>query len=398
MAQSAEITLLRESKRNIIEGFEGAIDIWRHEALKRGVEFMLDHLSRHGAGLWLLERASGGRIEDPRLATSIGSVAVAGPIGLAPGWDKPGRTLAAWNAMGAKHGAVGGVVYWGQPGNPMPRLYTFDQRLGDGGTEISLNSYGFAAPRHEKVVSNLRRQKDAGLIGADVDFPVIVQATLNKEMYQPGNLAHAAHWLAATVRAVKDVADIISLGLSSPNTQGMREAQRNKDFIFGCVDAAIEAAGGKPVVYKGDGDGGESRLNLFCELVVKYGVIMELINTTGKPELKAKYGAENLPGGLAGGDPDYQDMAVAAVRYVFEQTGAEIIGTGGVGVGKPGQAIRLLRAGARVLGVNTGIRRHGAKIMTTVEQEIIDFLDTLPDGQNTLQHIIGADTTRGALA
>ena len=398
MSMSPEITLMHETARNIQEGLRGATDVWRHEGLKRGVEFVLDHLSRRESGLWLLEQASGGSIVDDRLATSIGGLALEGPMGVAPGWDKPGRTMAAWHAMGARHGTPGAVVFWGQPGNRMPRLHTFTRYIGDHGNEVSLNSYGFYAPRREKVIYNLERQREAGLVGKENGMPIIVQVTLNKEMYDEEHKDHIPHWLAATIKAVLPVADGISLGLSSPNTKGMRIAQDDEKFVVNCVKVALDVADGKPVVYKGDADGGEPRFDIYCRLIDEFGIIMELINTTGKREIKAKYGVENLPGGLAGGDPDYQQMAVDAVRYVYEQTGGEIIGVGGIGVGRTGQAIRLLRAGARALGVNTGIRKRGAKIMTSTEREIIDHLDTLPPGRDTLQHVIGADTKRGATA
>ncbi len=60
-----------------------------------------------------------------------------------------------------------------------------------------------------------------------------------------------------------------------------------------------------------------------------------------------------------------------------------------------GKPVRLLRAGASAIGVNTAVRSLGVKTMTTIDREVIANLDTLPLGQDTLQHIIGAETVRG---
>jgi len=394
--ESPDITLMRESARHVSQGLSEVGDIWRHEALKKAVELGLSVVQQSALGRWALEQASGGTIDDERLATSIGSLELAGPIGLAPGWDKPGKTLLAWDAMGARHATAGAVNLWGQPGKRMPRLVTFDTRLGDHGTDKSVNSFGFSSVRWEKAVYNLKKQRETGLIGAPNGMPVIVQVTMNKEMYETENVHQIAHWLGQTVKKVAPVADAISLGLSSFNTDNMRNAQDDPDFVRRNVEAAKNAVPeGMDIIYKGDADGGEKRLDIYSGLVNEFDIIMELINSTGMPRLKAKYGAEDLPGALAGGDTEFQQMAEDAVRYVYEATGGDIIGVGGVGVGRSDQAVRLIRAGASALSVNTGIRSRKAKIMTSTERDLIAHLDTLPPGQDNLRQIIGADTKRG---
>ncbi len=396
MTESPDITLIRESARHLHEGFEQAGDIWRHEGLKKAVELGLSIVQKTELGRWALQKASGGPIEDERLATNIGNIELEGPIGLAPGWDKPGKTLIAWDAMGARHFTAGAVNLWGQPGKRMPRLVTFNSQLGDHGTDKSVNSFGFSSVRWDKAVYNIEKQRDTGLIGLPNGMPVIVQVTMNQEMYEEENVHQIAHWLGQTVKKVAPVADAISLGLSSFNTDNMRNAQDDPDFVRRNVEAAKDAApDGMEIIYKGDGDGGERRLDIYCGLIEEFDVIMELINSTGKSSIKEKYGAGHLRGALAGGDEEFQQMAEDAVRYVYEATGGNIIGVGGVGVGRPGQALRLVRAGASALAVNTGVRKRKARIMTSTEKEIITHLDTLPAGQDTLEHLIGVDTKRG---
>src|SRR5439155_15408209 len=104
----------------------------------------------------------------------------------------------------------------------------------------------------------------------------------------------------------------------------------------------------------GDGDGGEPRLEMYCNLVDRAGIdILGLINSTALPHIKAKYGAENLPGGLAGADPDYRQLALDAVKYVYEAAGdkVDIVGMGGIN--SADTALNMIKHGASAVAVNT---------------------------------------------
>lgn len=392
MSESPDISLLKETVRHLKEGIEGAGDIWRHEGLKKGVEIALSAASQNDVSKWVLEQAAGGYVEDSRLATNVGGIALSGPVGIAPGWDKTGKTALGWQLLGARHITPGGIPLYPQKGNRMPRLRTFDQVVGDHGTKISLNAYGFPSLGADKVVHNVRVQKESG----ELEIPVIMQATLNKEMYEEGNREFIPKILATTVKKLLTVADGINLGLSSPNTMGMRDAQAH-DFLYEAIMASREIIGDSvPLGFKGDGDGGEERLEMYCRLAQEAELdYLELINTTARTDIKAKYNASALPGGLAGADPDYQDMAASAVKYVYEAIGdkTDIIGMGGVNNAE--RALVLIRNGASSVGINTGVRELGARAVTTIEIGISRELDNLPDSQG-IEDIIGIGSARGA--
>jgi dihydroorotate dehydrogenase len=312
-----------------------------------------------------------------------------GPVGIAAGWDKTGQTILGWQIAGANHITIGGVTLRPQKGNTMPRLRTFDEKVGDRGKSRSLNAYGFPSIGAPGVARNVGAQRDTG----QVRIPIIMQATLNKEMYEEANRDGIPEVLAQTVREIAPVADAISLGLSSPNTLGMRDAQAY-EFLLRNVETAQEAAGGLPVVLKGDGDGGTDRLDMYCEIALRTGVNLELINTTALRHIKEKYGAADLPGGLAGADPDYQQLAEDSVRYVFEAVGdkVDIIGMGGVNSGE--RAMKLVEAGASALGINTAVRQLGLRAINIIELGMSELLDSYPP-RTRLLDVIGIHTERG---
>ena len=392
MVDSPKVGLLRESGRFIKEGdLESFADIWRHEGLKKLFETGLYYAGKHDLGRLAIGHLFGIEDADPRLVTNVGGLELQRPGGVTAGWDKPGKTILGWQSLGAGFMIPGAVTMYRQYGNPMVRLHTFDRQLGDHGKNVSRNSLGFNSLGSEEFVYNICRQREMG----DVTIPIIAQITLNKEMYEPANRHMIPGMIAATVKKVMPVADAIELGLTSPNTLGMRDAQDAEEFTYANVMAANETIDGSmPLSFKGDGDGGEERLEMYCRLVERTGLgILSLINSTALERIKVKYMAADMPGGLAGSDPEYQQLALDSVRYLYEGVGdkVDIIGMGGVD--SADQAVRMFKAGASAIGVNTAIRKLGLRTMRVIngglsvhrEVQAVDLLDQL----------IGSGTSRG---
>lgn len=378
-----------ESFAQIVHGnWHDALTTLRHEGLKHGVEWGLHLLGSWHMGCFVLNRMAGETVDDKRLQTSIGPLQLKGPVGLAPGWDKTGNAIRAWQEAGASHHTTGGVTLRPQRGKPRPRLHTFDQHVGDHGKRVSLNSYGFPSPGAEAVARNIAAQQEKG-----ASIPVIVQVVPNAEMYSPDNIDRIPYELAEVVSTTLKIAEphAINLGLSSPNTAGMREGQ-HYDFMHTVVVRVLGAIARStnrniPLIYKGDADGGLKRLDMYCRLAEATGTHLELINTTANPGIKAKYHADGLPGGLAGADPDYQVMATQAVSYAYQQVGdkVNIIGVGGIDT--PMRARAMIEAGASAVSINTAIRALGIGVFRYLEYGISA---TLGDDQS-LTELIGVN-------
>ncbi len=400
MAESPRITVVSEALRHAQDrNFEEAGDVLRHEGLKKGVEHALYLGGRSSIGRAALSRLAGEPIDDPRLRTYVSELELDGPVGIAPGWDKTGKTIHGWQAAGARHHAVGGITFFPQAGNRMPRLRTMESALGDHGVDVSLNCFGFWCPGSDKVLYNIQRQKELG----EITIPIIPQITINKEFYDGANLDFIGDMVRRTIKKLLPIADAINLGLSSPNTVGMRDTQNSglefmSQIIYRAREVTLQSDKYIPIIYKGDGDGGEERAEQYCHWAEVSGDrfdAFELINTTALPHIKARYGAENMPGGLAGADSEYQQMALDTVRYIYQAVGSrfDIIGTGGVN--SPEQALKMLEAGASAIGVNTGIRRHGIGTVRFLESGLLKLIDQKYPDATSLDQIIGAGTSRG---
>src|SRR6266513_326618 len=98
---------------------------------------------------------------DPLLETTVCGIRFPRPIGLAGGFDKAGRGLWAWPALGFGFVEVGTVTARPQEGNPRPRLF----RLPADGALV--NRLGFNNPGAAAVAARLgadRAREPPGLL------------------------------------------------------------------------------------------------------------------------------------------------------------------------------------------------------------------------------------------
>ena len=96
-----------------------------------------------------------------------------------------------------------------------------------------------------------------------------------------------------------------------------------------------------------------------------------------KPVLSKKYG------GIAG--PALKPMALYSVFKVYEETGAPIIGVGGVSSGI--DAAEFLLAGARAVEIGSIIERDGPCAFTRIRKELDTYMDE--NGFSKVEEVVG---------
>lgn len=328
--------------------------------------------------LRLLERFAyrGQRFTNEKLKVTLGGIVeLDNPLMLSAGWDKYGKTVAAWHTLGMGSVVVGTVPEKPQPGNEQPRQFYKDG--------VGLNRMGFNTPGMEAVWKNLQRYRNLGI-------PIGISVGQNKNITP--DESPQAH--AKVIRKMYDMAAFFEINVSSPNTKNLRDLQA-KGFLVEIVKAAKnvmqEKGEYKPLFIKIAPELSTSQLDGVIDVVVGYGLAGIIAsNTTTNPEIKAKYGWGNEAGGLSGYDANYRQIVLSQIAHIHRETKGNNIQTIGIGgIWDANTAIETILTGADAIGSFTAVRKVGPSLPGRINEGIYEYM--VKNGINNLKEIVGID-------
>lgn len=332
-------------------------------ALRRAL-FLLEPEASHHAALGLLGAAGATGVGRAALHARYGAHAASpvdlcglrfpNRVGLAAGYDKGGTAWKALAAIGFGHVEVGTITPRPQPGNPTPRVFRLEDE------RAVINRMGFPSEGAAAVRPRLDAERPYG---------VILGVNLGKNKDTPNEEAAADYVLG--VQAFADVADYLTVNVSSPNTPGLRALQSGPALraLLTQVVAARDAARGAvgrplPVFVKIAPDLDDADLDDALGAVVDAhvdGVIAT--NTTldrvGVPE---RWGAE--AGGLSGAPLTAKAGALLARLRRRAGDALPIIGVGGIMSARDARA--RLDAGADLVQLYTGLIYGGPGLVAEI--------------------------------
>ena len=267
-------------------------------------------------------------------------------VGLAAGLDKDAVAVRGFADLGFGFVEVGTVTPRPQPGNPKPRLFrsvpnrALINRMG-------FNSDGMDAVRQRLV--RLRKRPLRTLVGINI----------GKNRDTP--LADALDDYRAVLAAVHDLADYVTVNISSPNTPGLRDLQASDaaDRLLTALRSECDALGetyGRrvPLAVKIAPDLDASRLRDVAAVIKESGIDAVVAgNTTVSRPAGLDPTFAKQEGGLSGAP--LGALALESVAVLREALGGKvsIIGTGGILDPEAGCAMR--RAGADLIQIYTGL-------------------------------------------
>ncbi|HEY6986346.1 MAG TPA: quinone-dependent dihydroorotate dehydrogenase [Rhodanobacteraceae bacterium] len=273
------------------------------------------------------------------------------PVGLAAGLDKNGAHVDALASLGFGFVEVGTTTPRAQPGNPKPRMF----RLPD--AEGVINRLGFNNDGVDALVRNVERAKFGGVLGINVGR--------NKDT--PNERAVDDYLFC--LERVYPRASYVTINISSPNTQGLRDLQEEetlKRFIGTLRDAqerlAAKHRARKPMLLKIAPDLSDAELDGIAEVVLSSGTDgLICTNTTVDRASVAGRRHAQESGGLSG-KPLF-DKSTAVLRGMARRTGGRIplIGVGGIVAGA--DAAAKVDAGASLVQFYTGMVFRGPALI-----------------------------------
>ncbi|AZA13581.1 quinone-dependent dihydroorotate dehydrogenase [Corynebacterium choanae] len=268
---------------------------------------------------------------DPLLAVSAFGVDFPAPLGLAAGFDKNATAANAWRSLGFGYAELGTITAYPQPGNPTPRLFRLPA------DKAIINRMGFNNVGAEAAADHLRRRDTDHVIGINIGKTKVVDA------------AHAADDYAMSAQLLGDLADFVTVNVSSPNTPGLRDLQAVSSLRP--ILSAVTAHTSSPVLVKIAPDLSDEDIDAVCDLAVdlRLAGIVATNTTIARDGLitPADEVAAMGAGGLSGAPVAQRSLEV--IRRVYDRVGDKLVVVGVGGITTAEQAWERIQAGATLL-------------------------------------------------
>ncbi|MCX7627968.1 MAG: quinone-dependent dihydroorotate dehydrogenase [Methylophilaceae bacterium] len=329
-------------------------------SLVRPLLFQLDAELAHGLTLKSLDVLHGlgmlrlGSRVPPCRPRRVMGLDFPNPVGLAAGLDKNGAHIDALAALGFGFIEIGTVTPRPQPGNPRPRLFRIPQ------AQAIINRFGFNNAGVEALVENVRRSRYRGILGINI----------GKNFDTP--IERATEDYVICLRKVYPHASYVTVNISSPNTQNLRQLQ-DKAALQGLLyalqqeRARLADAAGRyvPIALKIAPDLNTEQIGEIADLLLQYGMDGVIATNT----TLSREGVEGLPygsevGGLSGAP--LKNKSTRVIQQLAQALGKDvpIIGVGGILRGE--DAAEKIHAGASLIQLYSGLIYRGPALIGEV--------------------------------
>lgn len=341
--------------------------------------FMLPPECAHNLGLWALSAGlMPGRSEAPEamLAQQCFGLDFAAPVGLAAGFDKNAKAVDGLLKQGFGFVECGTVTPKAQPGNPTPRVFRL---LED---EALINRLGFNNEGLDVFVRKFSaRTKTLGVAGANIGK--------NKDS------SDAVADYVTGLAAVYPHADYVTVNISSPNTQGLRDLQQ-RDALHELLSelkqerAALHGKHGRrvPLLLKVAPDLTQVEREAIAEVVTGNEIDGLIVSNTTLARPQALQSSHCKEAGGLSGKP-LMDLSTQGLAAFYRLVGGRmpLIGVGGVASAQ--DAYRKVRAGASLVQIYSALAYQGFGLVRSIHRELPALLKR--DGYRHLRDAVGAD-------
>ena len=171
-------------------------------------------------------------------------------------------------------------------------------------------------------------------------------------------------------------ADYITINISSPNTEGLRDFHEEKllsDLLSKLNKLKKDKKISCPIALKISPDIEEKEISNINELILKFnidGII--LANTTNHNRENLSDIKKNETGGLSG--PPLQKISLRLIKNFYKSNKGKIpiIGVGGVDSGQ--SAFEKITAGATAVQLYTGMVYNGPGVVKNIKEKLIRII------------------------
>lgn len=280
------------------------------------------------------------------------------PVGLAAGMDKNGDYIDALAALGFGFIEIGTVTPRPQPGNPKPRLFRLPEH------NAIINRMGFNNLGVNHLLDRVKRSRYEGILGINI----------GKNFDTP--IADAGNDYLLGLRKAYPLASYVTINISSPNTQNLRQLQQGDDIkklIASLKEEQLKLRQqhGRyvPLVLKIAPDLNDDEIRHIARLLLEYvvdGVIAT--NTTVARDTITGHKHAGEAGGLSGAP--VKEKSTYVVRSLAAELNGRIPVIAAGGILSPEDAEEKLAAGASLVQLYSGLIYRGPELIADIMRRL----------------------------
>tara|TARA_B100001063_G_scaffold237128_1_gene257719 strand:+ start:454 stop:1500 length:1047 start_codon:yes stop_codon:yes gene_type:complete len=306
---------------------------------------------------------------NPLFKTKLFNKNLDNPIGMAAGFDKNAEVYNSLFKLGFGFVEVGTITPLKQFGNPKPRVFRLveDQAL--------INRLGFNNLGATNVLDRIKSNSQIGLLGINIGPNKITDNRLNDYV--------------ECLKTFYDVADYITINISSPNTEDLRSFhdQTKLNELLEIIDKEKKILNSTiPIAVKISPDINDKEIHKICDVLLSNNIEVIIVSNTSdstRENLNNIQGHQK--GGLSGKPIEKKSTKLINKFYKILKGRIKIIGVGGVDSGE--SAYKKFLAGANYVQLYTGMVFRGPNIVHMIKKELSELL--VKDGVNNYSEIIG---------
>ena len=313
-----------------------------------------------------------GRENDSLLKTKLFNKDLKNPIGMAAGFDKNAEVYNQLFKLGFSFVEVGTITPLSQYGNPKPRVFRLVE------DEALINRLGFNNHGAQIILDRIKRNSKNGILGINIGPNKDTENRL--EDYLSG------------LRVFYEIADYITINISSPNTEELRnfhDQDKLNNLLNTINSEKTKLKSNIPIVVKVSPDIKDQEIAKISDVLLNNKIeAVILSNTSDATRDKLNDIQKHQKGGLSG--KPIEEKSTILINKFYKTLGnkIKIIGVGGVDSGI--SAYNKFLAGASYVQLYTGMVYRGPNIVNLIKKELKELL--LRDGVKHYSEIIGKKT------
>ena len=309
--------------------------------------------------------------DEHMLSIKILGINFPNPIGLAAGFEKSAEVYCSLLKFGFGFIEVGTVTPLQQMGNSKPRIFRLEK------DKAMINRLGFNNDGIETVKKRIQSESKKGILGINIGP--------NKDTKDK-----TKDFCLGLVNFF-DVVDYITINISSPNTEELRnfhDKKKLENLLENLNKIKKEKKIQVPFLLKVSPDIQDDKISEIAEVAIRYNIsALILTNTTNTNRDNLLSEAKKEKGGLSG--RPLQKISTTMIKKFYKSLNGKIpiIGVGGINSGK--SAYEKITAGASLLQLYTGFVYEGPLIAKNIKKELIQILKE--EGLDNIKDAIGID-------